>query len=419
MLPKVKKVKKNIYLDHAATTYLLPEVERAMQPFWREKFGNPSSLYAQGREAKKAIDSARAQIAAILNCRPDEIVFTAGGTESINTAIIGLVVEHLLSAKNPKKPHIITTTIEHHAVLESFAAMKMGAEVTYVRVDGQGFVDPADVLKAVRPNTILVSVMYANNEIGTVEPIAQIGAQLHKLNLERAKKKLPEIFFHSDACQAAGALDLNVQKLNVDLLSLNASKIYGPKQVGLLYVRKGVKIYPIIHGGGQEKSLRSGTENVPGIVGFAKALEISQKNRLKENKRLRLLRNYLIAQILKKVPQAYLNGPSIGSDSEKNVLRLPNNVNFSFPGVEGEALMLYLDSYGIACSTGSACSSTSLDPSHVILKIGRPYEYAHGSMRFSLGRSNSKKDLDYLMQILPDLVAALRKVEQLDTKALK
>lgn len=414
MLPKVKKSKKLIYLDHAATTYLDDKVKQAMEPFWSERFGNPSSLYSKGREAKQAIDIARLKTANILGCKQEEIIFTAGGTESINMAIFGVVREYQSKMRsNPemKAPHIITSEIEHHAVLNSFEAVqKEGVEISLLPVDQYGFVDIDDLVKAIKPNTILVSIMYANNEIGTIQPISKIGSAIMKLNEARTKEGLPKIVFHSDACQAGGALDINVNALNVDLMTINGSKIYGPKQIGVLYIKNSVRIRPIIYGGGQEKNLRSGTENVAGIVGFATALELAQKNRIKENTRLRLLRNYFVEQIFEKNPKVVLNGPLLNSDSEELPTRLPNNINVSILDIEGEALLLYLDSYNICVSTGSACTSTSLDPSHVILAIGRPYEYAHGSMRLTLGKMNSRKDIDYVMKVLPGIVAELRSI---------
>lgn len=398
------KAKKTIYLDHAATTYLDSKVEAAMRPFWQKEYGNPSSLYVMGMEAKFAIDDARKRIADQIGARENEIIFTAGGTESVNLAIFGVVREAM---RHNKKPHIICSSIEHHAVLESFRALEdEGVDATYLSVDREGFVNTKELIAAVKPNTVLVSIIYANNEIGTVQSISEIAKQLHKKN--------PKIIFHTDACQAAGALELNVNKLGVDLMSINGSKIYGPKQIGALYVRSGTKLRPLIYGGGQERGLRSGTENVPEIVGFAAALELAQKNRVKENARLRKLRDHLIQKIQKQIPKAVLNGPDIKSDSEKNPIRLPNNINFSFLGAEGEALMLYLDAKGFAVSTGSACTSTSLDPSHVIKALGRSDADAQASIRITLGKANSKGDLDKLMKVLPPLVKELRRVESLD-----
>ena len=415
MLPQTKPSKKTIYLDHAATTPLDPRVKKVMEPFWSDYFGNPSALYKKGREATNAIAVARKTIAEILNSRADEIIFTAGGSESINLAILG--VARAFRLINKTGGHIIATAIEHHAVLHSLDALKQeGFEVTLLEVDQNGFIN-LDALKSeIRPDTILISVMYANNEIGTIEPIFEIGKLLKAINEERITKKLPKIFFHTDACQAAGSLELDIQKLNVDLLSANGSKMYGPKQTGFLYVRNGVKLRPIIFGGGQERNLRSGTENVAGIVGLAESLKLAQQGRVKENNRLQTLRDYFMNQIQKHIPKIVFNGPDdrkTKPDPKKingGMKRLPNNINVSILDIEGEALLLYLDSYNIAMSTGSACTSTSLDPSHVILAIGRPYEYAHGSMRFTLGKSTTKQDIDYVMKVLPGIVAELRRI---------
>ncbi len=414
MLPNIKPSKKVIYLDHAATTPLDPRVKKTMEPFWSEYFGNPSSLYKKGREGTNAISAARKTIAQIINASSNEIIFTAGGSESINLAILGVARQYRLAHK--EGGHIIASAIEHHAVLHCLDALKQeGFEFSLVDVDENGFIDQKKLKDAVRSDTILISVMYANNEIGTIEPIAEIGKWLRQTNELRIKNNESRIIFHADSCQAAGALDLNVEKLGVDLLSANGSKIYGPKQTGFLYVKSGVKLRPLIFGGGQEKNLRSGTENVPGIVGLAEALRIAQKDKAKENKRLIKLRDYFIDQLFKKVPKIVLNGPSISAaaDSEgrpDQITRLPNNVNISILDIEGEALLLYLDSYNIAMSTGSACTSTSLDPSHVILAIGRPYEYAHGSMRFTLGKDTTKTDIDYVMKVLPSIVQELRRI---------
>lgn len=404
---------REVYLDHAATTYLDPRVKEAMEPYWMEEYGNPSSLYLRGRRAKDALDKARGTVARILNCRPEEIIFTGGGTEAINLAIFGVVRQYDKGERKPRG-HLITSKIEHHAVLHSMEALaKEGFEVTYLDVDEYGLVDPEDVWKALRPDTLLVSIMYANNEIGTIEPIEEIGKVIKKYRADRVKTIAsgsdpkpytlnPTPLFMTDACQAAGALDLDVQKLGVDLLVFNGSKIYGPKGVGALYVRRGVRLKPLIYGGGQENNLRSGTENVPGIVGLAKALEIAHEEKEKENARLTELRDYLINRLLTEIPKTVLNGHP--------TRRLPNNVNVSVLDIEGEAVVLYLDARGIYISTGSACTSTTLDPSHVILAIGRPYEYAHGSLRFTLGRRTTKEDLDYFMEVFPGVAEKLRKI---------
>lgn len=387
---------KQIYLDHAAATQIDPRVFKKMLLFLTTRFGNPSALYTLGREAVTAIALARKDVAQVLVCSPAEIIFTAGGTESDNLAILGSA-----RANKALGNHIITTKIEHHAVLRACEQLKKeGFTVTYLPVDKDGFVTVDEVLKAVMPQTILVSVMYANNEIGTIEPISEIGNAL--------KKRHPKVLFHTDACQAAGALELNVSRLHVDLLTLNASKLYGPKGVGVLYKKRVVKIRPLIFGGEQEFGLRPGTENVAGIVGLAEALKLAQKNRTKENKRLIGLRSYLWQKIQKTVPKIKLNGPELGNK------RLPNNLNFTILDIEGEAMLLYLDEKGIEAATGSACTSQSLDPSHVILALGMPYEFAHGSLRLTLGHSTNKKQLDYLIKILPGIVKKLREISPLN-----
>lgn len=394
----MKKEVKNIYLDHAATTPTDPEVVRAMAPYWSENYGNPSSLYRLGQASKRALNQARQIVADTLVCQPEEIFFSGGGTESINLAIRGLMTAIKLPGQTN---HLITSTIEHHAVLHTADRLKrQGYQVSLVPVDDQGLVLLPVLQAAIQDNTTLVSIMMANNEIGTIEPIQEIGVYLDKLNQERAEKKLPKIYFHTDACQAAGALDLNVNKLHVDLLSLNGSKIYGPKGVGVLYIRRGTPLLPIIDGGGQENNLRSGTENVPGIVGLGRALELVNKNKEKENARLIELRDWLINEIITKIPKTRLNGHP--------TKRLPNNVNISILDIEGEAMLLYLDEIDVQASTGSACTSTTLEPSHVIRALGCPYEVAHGSMRFTLGKSTSRDDLKYLMQHLPKIVEHLR-----------
>lgn len=388
-------MKKNIYLDHAATTPCDPQVVKAMAPYWTENFGNPSSLYAVGQKAKHALDHARQTVAKIFNCQNSEIIFTGGGTESINLAIKGVV---MASRLNPA--HIITSNFEHHAVLNSVEALKKwGHEVSLVPVDADGLIILDKLWSAIKDNTVLISLMTANNEVGTIQAIQEIGAKLNKINQERKEKKLPPIYFHTDACQAAGALDLNVEKLHVDLMTINGSKIYGPKGVGVLYAKRGTPIKALVDGGGQENNLRSGTENVPGIIGLATALELVQADREKENKRLINLRDWLIKEMLK-MPKTILNG-----HPEK---RLPNNINISILDIEGEAMLLYLDEIGVQASTGSACTAQDLEPSHVIRALGRPYEAAHGSLRLTLGRSSKKSDLEYLVSRLPGIVEHLR-----------
>lgn len=386
---------KRIYLDHAAATPLDPRVRTAMEPYMTVEFGNAGGLYREGRRAKDAIDNARKTIAASLCAMPDEIVFTSGGTEGDMLALFGIT-----RAYGDKGKHIITTTIEHHAVLHACDALeKDGFEVTRIPVEQNGIVDPARIKAALRSDTILVSVMYANNEIGTIQPIECIGKIIKEFRKAHASA-WP--FFHTDACQAAGYLDLDVTRLGVDLLVMNGTKIYGPKGIGALYVRRGVKVKPLMYGGSQEGRRRAGTENVPGIVGLARALEIATQEREREGGRLIALRDLLIKEIQSKIPRTVLNGDPIH--------RLPNNVNISILDIEGEAVILYLDEKGIACSTGSACTSESLEPSHVILALGRPYEYAHASIRFTLGRRTSKSDIEYLLEVLPEVATILRKI---------
>ena len=385
---------RQVHLDHAAATPLDARVRLAMQPFLEEIHGNPSSFHSSGKRAKDAIDDARARIATILHARPDEILFTSGGTESDNLAILGYA-----RANADKGKHLITTQIEHQAVMEAMQhlQLKEGFEVTYLAPDRDGLISVEQVVAALRPDTLLVSIMLANNEIGTIEPVAEIGNAIQKY---RQEHKLPHLVFHTDACQAAGALDLNLEKLHVDMLSLNGSKMYGPKGVGLLYVRRGLKLRPLMFGGAQERGLRPGTENVAGIIGLAEAFSHAQAERETESTRLVVLRDLLIDGIKKTISKVRLNGHT--------TLRLPNNVNVSFMDIEGEALLLYLDAAGIHASTGSACTSASLDPSHVILALGMPYEVAHGSLRFTLGHATTKDDIEYVLKTLPPLVAKLR-----------
>ena len=378
-----------VYLDHAATTYLDPVVKKAMEPFWIDQFGNPSSLYEKGRQAKEAVEVARQKVGKIFGCTPEEIIFEGSGTESDNHALIGAAF-----ANRGKGNHLITSAIEHHAVLHACEFLEtQGFEVTYLPVDKGGIVKLDELKKAIRPETILVSIMFANNEIGTVQPIQEIK--------ETIKQKNKNTLFHTDACQAAGFYELKVNDLGVDLMTINGSKIYGPKGMGILYVRRGVNINPLIHGGSQEAGQRAGTENVAGIVGLAKALELVQKEREKENQRLIKLRDKLIKGLLK-IPKTFLNGHPIK--------RLPNNVNVTILDVEGEAMLLHLDAKGICASTGSACTSGTLEPSHVIVALGHPYEVAHGSLRFTLGHCNTEEDVDYVLDVLPLIVEKLRKM---------
>jgi len=384
---------KEIYLDYAATTYVDGRVMDVMRPYFLETFANPSSFHTPGLQAKTAVADARGMIAKFLNCRADEIVFTSGGTESDNLAVVGIPRAHKARGK-----HVITSAIEHHAVLETLRySQKIGEiELTILPVDTFGSISVNQLKQALRPDTVLVSIMTANNEIGTIQPIADIGRAILKW---RKEQKTPYPYFHSDACQAAGVLDLDVEKLHVDLLTVSGSKIYGPKGVGILYVRRGTKIEPIIRGGGQEQNIRSGTENVSGIIGFAEAFRLMQEEKDTENARLTILRDRLVDGLLT-IPKTRLNGHP--------VKRLPNSVNFSFLDIEGEAAVLYLDAEGIYCSTGSACASASLNPSHVILATGLSYEGAHGSLRFTLGKRTMPEDIERVITVMPSIVEKLR-----------
>lgn len=380
-----------IYLDNAATTAVDEKVLDKMKPYFSEIYGNPSSFHSAGKRAQDAIEEAREKVARVLNCKTSEIIFTSGGTESDNLAILGV-------AREKKQGHIVTSKIEHPAVLEPCAYLeKQGFNVSYVKVDKDGVINPDDVVAAIQPDTFLVSIMYANNEIGAIQPIAEIS--------KLVKKADKNILIHTDACQAGGTLDLDVERLGVDLLTLNGSKLYGPKGVGMLYIRSGVKIQPLTFGGGQEQKLKPGTENVPAIVGFAEAFDLAQKRKEKENKRLRELREKLIKGILENIDGSSLNG------HPEN--RLPNNANISFSKVEGEAVVLYLDSKGVFVATGSACSSKSLEPSHVITALGKSAEIAHSSIRFTLGKDTTDKDINYVLEILPGIIKDLRKISAL------
>jgi len=386
-----------VYLDNSATTPVDKRVLDEMIPYFNHEYGNPGSMHSIGLGGQTALESSREKISKILNCEPMEIIFTGGGTESINLAIKGTT--HYLR-KIGKGNHIITQKTEHHAVLDTCEFLeKEGYEVTYLEVDRYGMVNIGDLKNAIKDSTILVSIMHVNNEIGTIQPIEEIGKICREKN----------IYFHTDACQTANHLDLNVEKLNVDMLSLNGSKVYGPKGVGLLYLKKGKMITPLIHGGGQERKLRSGTENIPLIIGFAKALEIASMEKEEENVRLKKLSEKLIKGIFSTIPKAFLNGHP--------TKRIPNNVNISILDVEGEAVLLYLDRDGICASTGSACTSKTLDPSHVILATGLPYEAAHGSLRFSLGRKTTEEDVDKVLTILPKIIKEVRELSPVKLKA--
>ncbi|MBD3252081.1 aminotransferase class V-fold PLP-dependent enzyme, partial [Candidatus Uhrbacteria bacterium] len=372
------------------------------RPFFSFSFANPSSFHSAGLTVQRAVQRARKSIASMVNVREDEVIFCSGGTESDNLALLG-VIRFAAS-----KPHVITSAIEHPAVLVTLQQLQKRKEIdlTMLPVDSYGRVNPKQVASAIRKETILISIMYANNEIGTIQPIAEIGREILKW---RKTSQTPYPYFHSDACQAAGVLDLDVQKLHTDLLTFNGSKIYGPKGIGVLVVKRGMKLEPLIYGGGQEKGLRSGTENVPGIIGIATALEIAQEMKNQENNRLIALRDRLTKGLLK-IPKSRLNGHPAD--------RLPNNVNISFLDIEGEAAVLYLDAKGVQASTGSACASTTLDPSHVILATGVSYEAAHGSIRFTLGRSTTQEEIDFVIKIMPGIVKKLRHMSpvNLDTK---
>ena len=380
-----------IYLDYAATTPVHPEVVKAMLPYFSDVFGNPSAIYSYGQEAAAALEEARAKVAGLIGSRSEEIVFTSGGTEADNMALIGVA-----NAMRSRGNHIITTAIEHHAIIETAKFLeKNGFELTYLGVDDQGIVDPDDVRRAITDKTILVSVMLANNELGTIQPLAEISRITRQAG----------VYLHTDAVQAVGRIPVNVDELGVDLLSMSAHKLYGPKGVGALYIRKGVRMDPITHGGGQERARRSGTQNVAGIVGLSRATELAGQEMAAEAERLTPLRDRLIQGILKGIDHSYLNGHP--------VKRLPNNANLSFDYVEGESMCLNLDLKGICVSTGSACSSSNLEPSHVLLAMGVPSQLAHGSLRFTLGKWTEPEDIDRVLEVLPPIVAKLRAMSPL------
>ena len=383
---------RRIYLDHSATTPVDLEVATLMMTYYTEKYGNPSSVHSFGREAKQALEEARTQVAELIGATPQEVIFTSGGTEADNLAIIGSV-----ETLRKKGNHIITTAIEHHAVLETCEYLaKNGFELTVIPVDEEGMISVEDIRKAIRADTILLSVMHANNEVGSIQPIAEIG----KLAKEHG------ITFHVDAVQSLGKLPIDVNEMNVDLLTVSGHKIYGPKGVGALYIRKGLRVVPLVHGGGQEKKRRSGTENTPGIIGFGKACQLAGQRMAEDALHETKLRDKLMNGILQRIDHVKVNGPS----GEK---RLPNNVNVSIRFVEGESLLLSLDMLGIAASSGSACTSGSLDPSHVLLAMGLVHEIAHGSLRFSLGRQNTEEEIDYVLDQLPKIVERLRMMSPL------
>ena len=375
--------KRRLYMDYSATTPVKQEVVDAMMPYFTETFGNASSFHGFGRDAKNVLDKSRAQVASLINAKPNEIYFTAGGTESDNWAIEGVAF-----ANKAKGNHIITSKVEHHAVLHTCEYLEKhhGFEVTYLDVDAEGRIRVEDVENAIKDNTILITIMFANNEVGTIQPIKEIG--------EIAKKH--KVIFHTDAVQAAGNIHIDVKELNVDLMSMSSHKIYGPKGIGALYIKTGTKLHTFVHGGAQERRRRAGTENIPGIVGYAKACEIAKANMDNHIETLTKLRTKLIDGILEKIPYTKVNG------SLEH--RLPGNVNFSFEFIEGEGILLMLDMLGIAASSGSACTSGSLDPSHVLMAMGLPHEIAHGSLRLSIGDFTTEEDIDYIIDNLPKII---------------
>ena len=386
-----------IYMDHAATTPARPEAVEAMIPYFSEKFGNASSLYALAQESRKALDEARESVAKVLGSRASEVIFTSGGSESDNAALKGVAF-----AQRGSGNHIITTSIEHHAVLHTCNFLEdFGFEVTYLPVDKDGLVDPASVLGAITDRTVLVSVIMANNEIGTIQPVAEMSRMVKAVAKERGQT----IVFHTDAVQAAGYLDIDVNALGVDMLSLSGHKFYGPKGAGVLYVRRGTPFMSQQLGGAQERQRRAGTENMPGIVGTSVALKLADEERVSSSEHCLGLRDKLIQGIQDRIERVRLNGhPS---------LRLPNNVNFSFEGVEGEPILLGLDFAGVAASSGSACTSGSLEPSHVLLALGLSADMAHGSLRLTLGKDNTEEEVDYVLKVLPELVGRLRAMPSL------
>ena len=380
-----------IYMDNAATTPVRPEVLEAMLPYFTEKFGNPSSIYSISAATKKAVTDARELLAGTIHTTADNIYFTAGGSESDNWAL-----KAAAEAYEQKGKHIITIKIEHHAILHTCEYLEQkGFEVTYLDVDENGLVDLETLEKAIRPDTILISIMFANNEIGTIEPVAEIGRIAHEHG----------VLFHTDAVQAYTQVPIDVEAMNIDMLSASAHKIHGPKGIGFLYIRRGVKIRSFVHGGAQERRRRAGTENVPGIIGFAKAAEVATKNMEEITGKERKVRDYLIARIEKEIPYARLNG-----DREK---RLPNNVNFCFRFIEGESMLIMLDGKGICASSGSACTSGSLDPSHVLLAIGLPHEIAHGSLRLSISDETTTEEADFVVDELKKIIERLRSMSPL------
>jgi len=391
-----------IYMDYAATTPVRPEVIAAMFPYFSEKFGNASSLYNLAQESRKAVDESRESVAKVLGSRSSEVIFTSGGSESDNAALKGAAFAQRASGN-----HIITTGIEHHAVLHTCQFLEdFGFEVTYLPVDKKGLVDPSALLRAITDKTVLISVMLANNEIGTIQPIAEMTRMVKDI----AKERQQTIVFHTDAVQAAGYLDIDVNTLGVDMMSLSAHKFYGPKGAGILYLKRGTPFMPQQLGGGQERQRRAGTENLPGIVGTSVALKLADDERISNSKYCGYLRDRLIQGIQDRIERVRLNG--------HESLRLPNNVNFSFEGVEGEPILLGLDFAGVAASSGSACTSGSLEPSHVLLVLGLSADLAHGSLRLTLGKDNTEKEVDYVLDVLQGLVGRLRAMPSLSHVSL-
>ncbi len=388
-----------VYLDHAGTTPMDPRALEAMTPYFTRRYGNPSSIHSVGQEARYALDESRERVAQVLHCRPREVVFTGGGTESDNAAIHGVA-----TALQETGNHIVTSSAEHHAVLHTCQHLEgLGFDVTYLPVDDFGMVHPEEVYNAITDRTSLVTIMYANNEIGTINPIAGIAEATHRRALELERT----IVVHSDGVQAAGFLSLDVGRLGLDMLTLSGHKFYGPKGTGVLYIKRGTPYLPFIVGGGQERERRSGTENIPGIVGLSVALELADTQREEASAHCSALRDRIIRFVLDSVSRSRLNGHPTE--------RLPNNINFSFAGVEGEPILLGLDMAGIAASSGSACSSGSLEPSHVLLALGQSAELARGSLRITLGKGNTEEEIDYLLKTLVDLVSQLRQLPTLAT----
>jgi len=388
---------RKVYMDHVAGMPLDPRVFEAMKPYFIENYGNPSSSHSFGANARNALTEAREKVARLIGAeKPEEVIFTSGGTESNNLAIMGVAYRN-----KDKGNHIITATTEHMSVINICKHLqKQGFEITYVPVDKQGMVNPEKLKDEITDKTILISVMYANGEIGTIQPIREIGKIAHE----------NQTYFHVDAVAAAGKVPINVEEKNIDLLSISSNDIYGPKGVGALYIKRGTKIQPVIQGGGQERGLRSGTENIPGIVGMGKAAKIAQEEMVTEGRRLTQLRDKLIKGVLDTIERSYLNGHP--------TKRLPNNANLRFSYIEGESLILSLDMLGIQVSSGSACTSKTLEPSHVLLAIGLAHEEAHGSLVFTLGKQNSEEDVDYMLEVLPGVVKRLRAMSPLTPKGM-